>query len=244
MLLRREGRHLDAAARREVCDAIVANPALGSAAARAAPALCDAGWLQTWPDGALVVAQGAPCDDVQVVLSGTVEMGVARADGSRVVISYIQPQEIIGIIGAIDGRGSLHDHRAHGTTTLFHIPREALLAQLTADPALLFGTFALICARARLLYDGIEKMVLSTLRARLAGRLQWLAATHGRETPEGTELTIRLSQEDLASMLATSRQSVNKELRRLAAEEVIDIRYSRVVVRDMERLRRISVKEG
>ncbi|WP_089340892.1 Crp/Fnr family transcriptional regulator [Burkholderia singularis] len=236
----RAGRALDARTRRAIHAAFTANPCLRNWPAASIDALCDAGHLRTWTSGELIFARNGPCDDIQVVLSGAIEMSWTNAAGTRAVAIYMWPNEVINFIPVIDGGGSMHDQRAHGLTTLFHISRDALFAQFEREPSLLRGVLDLICARSRALHRRIGRSALSGFRARLADQLLSLAEWHGQSAQRGIELTIRLSQEDLASLLVASRQSVNKELRRLVRERVIDAQYSRLTILDIERLREIS----
>jgi len=237
---RRDGRSLDAGVRHAIHAAFTANPCLQSWPAHAIDALCDAGQLRTWTNGELIFARDQPCDDIQVVLSGAIEMSWTNSAGVRAVAVYMWPNEVINFIPVMDRRGSMHDQRAHGSTTLFHIPGSALFDLLAREPALLRNVLDLICLRSRALHGRMGKTALAGFRARLADQLLGLAEWHGKKTERGVELTIKLSQEDLAALLAASRQSINKELRWLVQQGIVDVRYSRITVIDLEALREVS----
>ncbi len=239
----RDGRSLDPGTRRAIHAAFTANPCLRDWPAHAIDALCDTGRLRTWMPGELIFARDAPCDDIQVVLSGAIEMSWTSASGARAVAVYMWANEVINFIPVIDGGGSMHDQRAHGPTTLFHISRAALFEQFAREPRLMRGVLDLICMRSRALHRRIGKSALSGFRARLADQLLVLAEWHGQATLRGIELTIRLSQEDLASLLVASRQSVNKEVRWLVQQRVIDAQYSRITILDPAALRAISERD-
>ncbi|MFM0359297.1 Crp/Fnr family transcriptional regulator [Paraburkholderia nemoris] len=237
---RRDGRSLDSSVRAAIHAAFTANPCLKSWPAHAIDALCDAGQLRTWTNGELIFARDEACDDIQVVLSGAIEMSWTNSAGVRAVAVYMWPNEVINFIPVMDRRGSMHDQRAHGSTTLFHIPGNALFELFAREPALLRNVLDLICLRSRALHSRMGKTALAGFRARLADQLLGLAEWHGKKTERGVELTIKLSQEDLAALLAASRQSINKELRWLVQQGIVDVRYSRITVIDMDALREVS----
>ena len=237
---RRDGRSLDVSVRAAIHAAFTANPCLKSWPAHAIDALCDAGQLRTWTNGELIFARDEACDDIQVVLSGAIEMSWTNSAGVRAVAVYMWPNEVINFIPVMDRRGSMHDQRAHGSTTLFHIPGNALFELFAREPALLRNVLDLICLRSRALHSRMGKTALAGFRARLADQLLGLAEWHGKKTERGVELTIKLSQEDLAALLAASRQSINKELRWLVKQGIVDVRYSRINVIDMDALREVS----
>jgi CRP/FNR family transcriptional regulator, cyclic AMP receptor protein len=237
---RRDGRSLDASVRAAIHAAFTANPCLKSWPAHAIDALCDAGQLRTWTNGELIFARDEACDDIQVVLSGAIEMSWTNSAGVRAVAVYMWPNEVINFIPVMDRRGSMHDQCAHGSTTLFHIPGSALFELFAREPALLRNVLDLICLRSRALHSRMGKTALAGFRARLADQLLGLAEWHGKKTERGVELTIKLSQENLAALLAASRQSINKELRWLVQQGIVDVRYSRITVIDMDALREVS----
>ncbi|MFM0213225.1 Crp/Fnr family transcriptional regulator [Paraburkholderia sediminicola] len=237
---RRDGRSLDAGVRHAIHAAFTANPCLTSWPAHAIDALCDAGQLRTWTNGELIFARDEACDDIQVVLSGAIEMSWTNSAGARAVAVYMWPNEVINFIPVMDRRGSMHDQRAHGSTTLFHIPGGALFELFAREPALLRNVLDLICLRSRALHGRMGKTALAGFRARLADQLLRLAEWHGKRTERGVELTIKLSQEDLAALLSASRQSINKELRWLVQQGIVHVRYSRITVIDLEALREVS----
>lgn len=237
---RHDGRALHAGERDAIHAAFTANPCLQSWPAHAIDTLCDAGQLRTWTNGELIFARDEPCDEIQVVLSGAIEMSWSNSAGARAVAVYMWPNEVINFIPVLDRRGSMHDQRAHGSTTLFHIPGRALFDLFARQPALLRNVLDLICLRSRALHGRMGRTALAGFRARMADQLLALAEWHGRSNERGVELTIRLSQEDLAALLAASRQSVNKELRWLVSNGIVDVRYSRLTVLDMKALRALS----
>ena len=63
-----------------------------------------------------------------------------------------------------------------------------------------------------------------------------LSKLHGVPEARGIRIRVRVSQEDLASMLNTTRQTINKELQMLAAADIIEVDYSSIVVRDVHAL--------
>lgn len=87
--------------------------------------------------------------------------------------------------------------------------------------------------------------MLNSIHGRVAATLMSLVHFYSGQGPgaaEGDDAfpMVRLSQNDLASMLGLSRQTINKELGRLVEEGAIDMRYKRIRIVDAERLARIA----
>jgi CRP-like cAMP-binding protein len=72
----------------------------------------------------------------------------------------------------------------------------------------------------------------------LAKRLLELGDEYGTDTPDGKLITMRLTQSELAAMVGTTRESVNKHLRAFRARGIIDVQRGRTLIRRPEELRR------
>ncbi|MFL9903107.1 Crp/Fnr family transcriptional regulator [Paraburkholderia fungorum] len=142
--------------------------------------------------------------------------------------------------GPARGLRSVHNQRARGLTRLFHIPFRTVQDQLDRDPNLTASLLRLLAVRARDLFDRLGKLGLMSFRARLAYQLIALGERYGQPDRDGLSLGIRLSQEDLAALLMASRQHVNKELRWLIDQHIVRVRYGRITLLDIDRLRSIS----
>jgi CRP-like cAMP-binding protein len=73
--------------------------------------------------------------------------------------------------------------------------------------------------------------------ARLARKLLLLAKDFGVREGKRIVLTLKLSQRELGDLVDSSRQTVNRELRRWREEGVVGSEDGRLVVLDIERLR-------
>jgi CRP/FNR family cyclic AMP-dependent transcriptional regulator len=81
----------------------------------------------------------------------------------------------------------------------------------------------------------LEDAALLDSPARLAKRLLSLGELHGEDGRDGR--TIRISQEELASFLATSRQSVNEQLQDWKARGWVGLGRGTVILLDAVALR-------
>jgi CRP-like cAMP-binding protein len=73
---------------------------------------------------------------------------------------------------------------------------------------------------------------------RLARLLVELADEHGRPTLDGVDIDIPLTQQELASLIASSRESIVRSLRSLRARRLVTTGRRRITIRDLDRLRR------
>ncbi len=89
----------------------------------------------------------------------------------------------------------------------------------------------MLCDRLRRTSLALEGLALFDLPARLARLLLKLAEDYGRACTHGTRIDMKLSQRDLSTLVASSRESVNKQLRIWREDGVVTIDDGYLVLR-------------
>ncbi len=75
------------------------------------------------------------------------------------------------------------------------------------------------------------------IRSRLASLLLNLADQFGESVGNGTRITLRLTNQEMANMIGTTRETVNRTLNRFWDEQLVDMRTAHVVVVEPGKLR-------
>jgi CRP/FNR family transcriptional regulator, cyclic AMP receptor protein len=172
------------------------------------------------------------------VVEGALEVSGSTADGKRVALALLEPGNWVGEVSALDGRERTHDVVAHGPTLVAWLPQPAFEQWMQQHPAVAQQFIAQLCARLRTSYAFIEELQTLPKPALIARRLLLLASSFGEPEQGSTQLKVRLSQEDIATLLGLSRQRVNQELQRLARLGIAEASYGDVRIHDLEALRR------
>ena len=74
---------------------------------------------------------------------------------------------------------------------------------------------------------------------RLIKKLLYLARRQGTSTEEGIRIRGHLTQQALASLIGTSRESTNRALRALKRKGLIDVRHGHIVILKPQELERL-----
>ena len=97
-----------------------------------------------------------------------------------------------------------------------------------------------LCDKLRRTSMALEEIALFDLPARLASVLLKLSADYGRPVAGGTRIDLKLSQRDLSNLVASSRESVNKQLRTWREASVVDMADGFIVLRRPAELTRLT----
>lgn len=162
--------------------------------------------------GQTIFLQGDVECSMMAVLRGSVRISAGSADGKEVTLNTIRAGEVFGEIALLDGRPRSADATAIEDCTLLVIERRHFLPFLLANQDLVLRMLAVLCQRLRQTSAALGDMVMLDLPARLARLLARLASDHGTPTPEGIRINFKLSQRDIGTRVASSRESVNKQL--------------------------------
>lgn len=215
---------------------LATNPAFAACRPEIKALLLAAASTRHYHEEETIGARGEPVQALMVVIRGSVEVGLLAASGQRYVRWFLEPGQILGIAPLIDGKGAIYDSRAHGDTTLLEIPRSDFLQALAADSGLALAVITALCQRSRTLHETAAADALLPMRARVARMILMLAETYGLNREAGIVISLKLSQDEFAALLAVSRQRLNKELKSLEAAGCIAISYSTLTVLDLQAL--------
>ena len=176
---------------------------------------------RTLQKGELLFNVGDPSDALYVIASGRIRIWTVSAAGVEVTLNVQIAGAIFGEIGMLDGGVRTAGASAMASTELISISRKNFFGALELDPQLARNVIEQLCQRLRWTTARVEDAVLRPARQRLARILGHLAQDHSRRTPRGREITIKLTQGELAQWTAMSRESLNKLLNRWIDDGVV-----------------------
>ncbi len=192
-------------------------------------------------EGEAICTQGDPGDALYAVVTGRVRISTGDADGREIFLNIMEPGDTFGEIALLDGGSRTASAIAMETTELVALRRDHLMALLAREPAVALELLRLCGERLRWTSGLLEDAALLNAPARLAKRLASLGELHGRKTARG--LTLRISQEDLASFLGVSRQAVNQQLQAWKSRGWVALGRGSVTVQDVDAIRNAARAE-
>jgi CRP/FNR family cyclic AMP-dependent transcriptional regulator len=190
--------------------------------------------------GKAVLRQGQVVDGLYVIVAGSLEVGTAQRDGRRYIRRYAEPGSAFGFMSLFDGQGSPYSYVAHDPAQLLFIEKSVLLAVLMRHPGLWLSVAEVLARFQRVALAVLEERIFESLRVRLARALVSLANAYGTREGEHAGIAIRITQDNLGSLLGVTRQSVSKELKGFEREGLIAIEYGRIVLADTAALEEMA----
>jgi CRP-like cAMP-binding protein len=201
-------------------------------------ALLATGRARRWGTSEILVRRGDPADSAIILVTGLVKIHTS-VQGAEVLLSLSGPGDLLGVAPAAAGPA------VRSATATALEPVEGVVIAVPILRAFLAdhprATVALLdLALARLYIADARRMEFATSEslARVAGRLLELAQRFGEQRPDGAiDVALPITQEELASWSASSRESTARALRTLRSLRLIETYRRGVTVLDLNALR-------
>lgn len=168
---------------------------------------------RTYERGDIIFHKDDPGYTGYVIVNGAVKISVSSSEGDEIILAILTRGEFFGEMALFDEQPRSADAEAIQATEVLAVQREDLLRLLEKRPRMaITQLLKLLAQRLRATDELLQDAAFLDIPSRLAKRLLDLAAAHGEKTASGTRINLRLTQQDLASMIGARRENVNRAL--------------------------------
>ena len=185
--------------------------------------------------GAVVVRAGDTRHFSHQLIAGQVICCSCDSRGRETVTAVMKPGDWVGLSEVFTNAPAMADVVATAPVELRTIARRDFEALLDAYPVIAHHLLKLFSLRFSIVYMLAQDQRELTLKERLLKMLYRLAFSNGQPEPDAP---IDLSQDDLAKMLAASRQTLNRLLKELEHEGLLTLGYRTIRLSERHRIER------
>ena len=152
---------------------------------------------------------GQPADTVYFLKQGRVKIARVNENGQEATICLLEPGEIFGEVEAMDGTPRETLVQALEPVVVCEITRENFLRFLERCPVVGINILKKIGGRLRDIESKFGDLVFHSAPARLAKLLLQLGESMGDRDQDRIRLNVRLTHQNLANLIGTSRETVS-----------------------------------
>lgn len=194
--------------------------------------------VRRFDSGGALFRHGEPPEGVFGLVSGRVKFRISTREGRELVQGLMGAGGWFGEVSLFDGEPRAQDAIALGQTVAVLFPVERFRAMTESHPEYLRNFAQIMTRNLRAMTTFAYEVASAPPSARIE-RLLGFLLQHELAQAHDSPVVLDVGQEVLAAVAGLSRQTVNRELNRLAASGVVECRYGRVVV-DAGVLRRLG----
>lgn len=168
---------------------------------------------------------------MMVVVVGTVRVFLPTPQGKDITLADLRRGAVLGEVALFDDEPRSASAVALSNCELLQFDRSAVIPMLTDRPAVAMALIKMLCGRLRRSDERMLEIGTRPLAERLARTLIEQFAVSGQ-----TRRKLSLTQSELADMVGSTRESVNRALRAWQLQGIVELRDGWIRVKQRETL--------
>lgn len=186
--------------------------------------------------GTVLVHRGDMRGTLSQIVDGEAKVSSFDSRGRETVAATLKTGDWFGLSEALIGIPSMVDTIAITPARLRIVARRDFDALLERHPIIARQLLRLFCHRFAIVYRTAQDRHELPLSERLLKMLYLLSFEHAARHDGGDAAELRMAQDELAKMLAVSRQTLNRELRSLERGGLLTLGYRSIRLAPRARL--------
>jgi CRP/FNR family transcriptional regulator, cyclic AMP receptor protein len=192
--------------------------------------------MRRYAKGETIFRMGEAGDALYGIKTGRVRTTIISPEGKEMTLNLFGPQSTFGVVGFLDGGPRMATAVSLEPSEIFRLPRGEFLAFIRTHPEVAVHVIGYLCGKLRSIKERVGETALLPLAASLAHRLLTLAEEFGDNIPS--------SQEQLASFVSASRESVNRQLQDWKRQKIVSLHRGGLRILDHARLEQEATALG
>jgi CRP/FNR family cyclic AMP-dependent transcriptional regulator len=197
------------------------------------------------PRGKILFAEGEPSRGVYILRSGRATVSISSSEGRMVILRIAQPGEVLGLNSVLRNAAYNTTVKTIESCRTDFIPRMDLVGLMQrSQPAVLAIAQILSREMAELTERARSLLLQQTAHAKLATLLLEWCEGDGNNNPGPMRIAKSFTQEEIAQMICSSRETVTRTLASLNRQGIIRVTADSILVYSRAALQRIAVVEN
>jgi CRP/FNR family transcriptional regulator, global nitrogen regulator len=177
-----------------------------------------------------IFVPGDPDSHLYFVLSGTVRLYKIYGDYKEATVALLKDGDVFGELSLQEGSGQTVFAQAFTDVRVAVVQKSVLVEVLKRDPELGMKLFSSLFERLRQSEEVIDSLLDREVSARLYKLLQNLGDRFGEINGSATVLNMGLTHQDLANMIASTREAVSKVMSEFQRDGLIEVRSRKIAI--------------
>jgi CRP/FNR family transcriptional regulator, cyclic AMP receptor protein len=198
-------------------------------------------YATAYPPGAVLFVEGQMPRGIFVLCKGSVKLSINSPNGRTMIVKLAEPGEVLGLSASISGKPYEVTAETIDPCQVNFVKRDDFLRFLKDDVEACFKVAEQLgekyhnaCKEVRAL--GLSHSAAEKLATLL---LEWTSKNGEAAKPE-PRLKLRLTHEEIAQMIGTSRETVSRLFAELKKRQIVQSKGSTLVIRNTSALREIA----
>ena len=182
------------------------------------------------PKDVNIVARDEPGDSMYIILKGRMKVVIHGDNGREVILTILKAGDFFGEMSLLDDLPRSANVVAHEDAKLLVLKRNQFVEHITQSANTGLNIMAELSRRLRRADELISNLALLDVYSRVAHIMIDMAKRDGEEVEEGILIRERPTQQDIASMIGTSRETVSRVLSEFQRRGFVEMRGREILL--------------
>lgn len=192
--------------------------------------------VRSFKRGDLIYLPNDSGNSLLLLTAGRVKIYHITGEGKEALLAIIDPGEIFGELAVFDGGQREEFAQTMEASKLILIPNDEIQRLMETCPEVSIRVTKLMGLRRKRVERRLKSLLFRSNRERLIHLLIELVEKYGRQTPDGVQIGIKLSHQELASIIGSTRETVTVILGELQQENAVIVKRRQIILRNADQL--------
>jgi CRP/FNR family cyclic AMP-dependent transcriptional regulator len=170
-----------------------------------------------------------------LVLTGKVKVAKSSSSGKETILAIHKAGDFFGEMSLLDGKTAPATVSAMEDSKIISVSGTDFHKYLMHNEKVLLQIIDVLCARLRQVWQ-TQSYSSNKAEARIRMGIYQLASRHGVQDAHGTIIDLKITHQELAEMVGTSRETVTRVIARLKDSGIIEVDQRRMTLIDPKAL--------
>jgi len=198
-------------------------------------------YATAYPQGAVLFVEGQLPRGIFVLCKGSVKLSINSPSGRTMIVRLAEPGEVLGLSAAISGKPYEVTAETLDPCQVNFVKRNDFLQFLKGDVEACFKVAEQLGEKYHNACEEVRSLGLSHSAAEKLAKLllEW-SSKNGEATRTEPRLKLRLTHEEIAQMIGTSRETVTRLFAEMKRRQIVQSKGSTLVIRNISALRELA----
>ncbi len=164
-----------------------------------------------------------------LVLSGKVKVAKTSSSGKETLLAIHKTGDFFGEMSLLDGQTAPATVSAMEDAKIISVSGTDFHKYLMNNEKVLLQIIQVLCSRLRQVWQ-TQSLSSSKADARIRMGIYQLAKKHGVQDAHGTIIDLKITHQELAEMVGTSRETVTRVIAQLREKGIIEVEQRRMTL--------------
>lgn len=191
-----------------------------------------------YPKGTIIFLESDEGDSLFIIQNGRVKISRISEDGGEVILAILKDGDFFGEMSILDGQLRSANVMAIEDSDILALRREEFMKLLIHHPEISIQLLKELAHRIRQSDSQIKSLSLLDASSRVAAAIVQLAEETGVISKKSVKVSYLPSQQDLANIAGTSRETISRTLNQFIKEGLISREKNDIIIEDINEFKR------